>query len=324
MNKTILLLLCFLFLFSQAQSQTPYVHDPVMIREKGTYYLFCTGMGISVFSSPDMENWKKEKPVFQAPPQWALNTIPSYKGHTWAPDVIFYQGRYHLFYSVSAFGKNTSCIGHASTKTLDPDSPEFGWTDHGKILQSVPNRDMWNAIDPNIILDDEGCPWMTFGSFWGGIKMVKLQKDMSGVAQPEEWYSLASRVSPEALSGPQPKANAIEAPFILRHKGYYYLFVSFDYCCRGNKSNYNIRVGRSSCVSGPYTDREGHFLMNGGGTLVISGNSRWAGVGHNAAYTFNGTDYLIFHGYDTQDEGRSKLIVRPISWDTEEWPTIKL
>ena len=128
-------------------------HDPVMIVEDGKYYLFSTGNGISVMSSRDMLDWQFEKPVFDNPPQWAVDMIDGYKGHTWAPDIIYHDGLYHLFYSCSAFGKNTSAIGHATNKTLNPDSPDFKWVDHGPVIQSVPNRDAWNAIDPNLIID---------------------------------------------------------------------------------------------------------------------------------------------------------------------------
>src|SRR3990170_2662507 len=154
-------------------SQNIRVHDPVMIRQGSTYYLFCTGIGISVFSSADMKNWKKEKSVFNAPPAWAVEKIPGFKGHIWAPDISLHNGQYYLYYSVSAFGKNTSCIGLATNKTLDPSSPDFKWVDHGKVIQSVPGRDLWNAIDPNLAFDDEQKPWLVFGSFWSGMKLVR-------------------------------------------------------------------------------------------------------------------------------------------------------
>lgn len=147
-------------------------HDPVLAKQGDTYYLFATGQGISVMSSKDRKNWKFEKPVFDKAPQWAVEAIKGYKGHTWAPDILYHNGLYHLFYSCSTFGKNTSAIGHATNPTLDPSSPDFKWTDHGKVIQSVPHRDMWNAIDPNVIIDENGTPWMSFGSFWDGIKLV--------------------------------------------------------------------------------------------------------------------------------------------------------
>lgn len=299
-------------------------HDPVMIKEKDKYYLFATGDGISVMSSSDMVNWKFEKPVFEQPPQWAVNMIPGYKGHTWAPDIIYHNGLYHLFYSCSAFGKNTSAIGHATNRTLDPDSKDFKWIDHGPVIQSVPNRDSWNAIDPNIIIDEKGTPWMTFGSFWDGIKMVKLNEDMNSVAEPQEWYSLSRRERSIEVDSEDAGDGAVEAPFIIKHGDFYYLFVSFDYCCRGLESNYKVVVGRSENVTGPYLDKEGKSMEKGGGSIVVEGNDKWAGIGHNAAYTFNGEDYFISHAYSVKEEGAPKLIIRKITWTGDGWPNVSL
>src|SRR6187549_3586608 len=139
------ILFCFSFLLTTGVfAQDIRVHDPVMIRQGNTYYLFCTGMGISVFSSTDMKTWKAEKPVFSAAPAWAVSTIPGFKGHIWAPDISVHNGQYYLYYSVSAFGKNTSCIGLATNKTLDPRNKNFKWIDHGKVIESIPGRDLWN------------------------------------------------------------------------------------------------------------------------------------------------------------------------------------
>src|SRR6478735_5839411 len=166
-------------LLANAQTDTLIpVHDPVIIRQDSTYYIFCTGFGISVLSSTDMKNWKKEKPVFSAAPQWAVKEIPGFRGHIWAPDIIHHNGQYYLYYSVSAFGKNTSAIGVATNKTLDPSSKDFRWIDHGRVIQSYPGKTNWNAIDPNIIKDENGTAYMVFGSFWDGLKMVRLTNDL--------------------------------------------------------------------------------------------------------------------------------------------------
>ena len=103
------------------------VHDPVIIRQDSMYYIFCTGQGITAFSSPDMKHWKQLKPVFDKAPQWAVDAIPSFRGHIWAPDISYHNGQFYLYYAVSAFGKNTSCIGLATNKTLDPSSKNFKW-----------------------------------------------------------------------------------------------------------------------------------------------------------------------------------------------------
>ncbi|MET0392659.1 MAG: arabinan endo-1,5-alpha-L-arabinosidase [Chitinophagaceae bacterium] len=304
------------------------VHDPVMIKQGDRYYLFCTGFGIAVWSSADMQSWKKEKPVFEQPPQWAVTAIPGYRGHTWAPDISYHNGQYCLYYSVSAFGKNTSCIGLATNPTLDPASPDFKWTDHGPVIQSVPGRDMWNAIDPNLAFDGNQLPWLVFGSFWNGIKLVKLAGDLQAVAKPEEWYTVAARQRSFGIPDTAAGDAAIEAPFIFRKGNYYYLFVSFDYCCRGMNSTYKMMVGRSETITGPYLDRQGVDMRNGGGTLLQDPDLKpgekpqWYGVGHNAVYTFDGKDYIVYHGYDANDNGRSKLIIRALQWDDGGWPAL--
>jgi len=323
--KGILIILVFLF-SAGARAQTDIndtlipVHDPVMIRQDSMYYIFCTGRGISVWFSTNMKNWKREKPVFDTLP-WAVQTIKGFRNHIWAPDISYHNGLYYLYYSVSAFGKNTSCIGVATNKTLNSSSPDFKWTDHGKVIQSVPGRDMWNAIDPNLSYDEKGIPWLVFGSFWNGMKLVKLNSDLKSVAQPEKWFTVAARprnpILPDSVAGDA----AIEAPFIFKKDKYYYLFVSFDYCCRGEKSTYKIMVGRSEKIEGPYADRDGVPMNAGGGSLVLEGNKNWNGVGHNAVASFNGTDYIVFHAYDANDKGRSKLRIEKIRW-FNEWPVV--
>lgn len=299
-------------------------HDPVMAKEGDTYYMFCTGRGISVFSSKDMENWKPEKPIFETSPAWTAETVLDFKGHFWAPDIIYHNGKYHIFYSVSSFGKNTSAIGRVENVTLNPEDPRFKWEDKGMIVQSVPNRDMWNAIDANIVIDEEGTPWMSFGSFWNGIKQVKLKNDLSAIAYPEEWNSISRRPREFSLADSNPGNGAVEAPFIFKKNGYYYLFVSFDFCCRGAESTYKVVVGRSKDVKGPYLDREGVPMSLNGGTIVVEGDQNWAGVGHNSAYTFDGKDYLVFHGYSLKYNGMAILVIRDIEWDEQGWPTVKL
>ncbi|PTY02722.1 arabinan endo-1,5-alpha-L-arabinosidase [Opitutaceae bacterium EW11] len=302
-----------------------------MIREGGTYYLFATGRGIAVWSSPDRTHWIAEKPVFAAPPPWAVAAVPSFKGHVWAPDISFADGRYYLYYSVSAFGRNTSCIGLATNVTLDPRDPRFRWEDHGKVVQSFPGRTNWNAIDPNLIVGEDGTPYLAFGSFWSGIQIAKLTPDRMQLAEnPDRLRIIASRVSKPAGENPpavddNPKdagGNAIEAPFIFRRGPYFYLFASIDYCCKGRQSTYKMIVGRAQHVVGPYLDRTGVRMDRGGGTLLLAGDEQWYGVGHNAVCTFDGTDYLVFHGYDASDNGKPKLRIEPLVWDDDGWPSV--
>ncbi|MGI4886690.1 MAG: arabinan endo-1,5-alpha-L-arabinosidase [Janthinobacterium lividum] len=298
------------------------IHDPVLARQNGTYYLFGTGNGITVWSSKDRQHWTAEAPVFAAPPAWAVRAVPGFKGHIWAPDISLANGQYSLFYSISTFGKNRSAIGLATNKTLDPKSPDFKWVDHGEVVASVPGRDLWNAIDPNLVRDDQGMPWLAFGSFWNGVKLVQLRPDLGGPAVPAQWRTLARRPRAAALADSLPGDGAIEGPFVFRHGGYYYLFASFDYCCRGPQSTYKMVVGRAKAVTGPYLDQAGTPMEQGGGTLVLQGDANWYGVGHNAVVSFDNADYLVFHGYDAHDNGRPKLRIEPLAWGPEGWPAV--
>ena len=193
----------------------------------------------------------------------------------------------------------------------------------------MPGQTNWNAIDPNLVEAADGTPWLAFGSFWEGLKLVKLAPDRLQPAESlEQLPTLASRRPgfPPPASGRYPADagdNAIEAPFIFRRGGYYYLFASIDYCCRGAQSTYKMIVGRSDAVAGPYVDREGVRLAEGGGDVLLAGNERWHGVGHNAVCSFDGTDYLIFHGYDATDPaGKAKLRIARLAWDAEGWPVV--
>ncbi|WP_102797073.1 arabinan endo-1,5-alpha-L-arabinosidase [Bowmanella denitrificans] len=297
------------------------VHDPVMAKEGDTYYVFSTGPGITYYESKDLKHWTLTGRVFEHEPSWARRIAPGFNGHLWAPDIYHKDGKYYLYYSVSAFGKNTSGIGVTVNSTLDPDSPDYRWVDQGIVLQSVPNRDHWNAIDPAIIEDDEGNTWMSFGSFWEGLKLVKLDPSLTRLAEPQQWHSIAKRPGNPLTPDTDAGEGAVEAPFIFKKGDYYYLFVSFDKCCRGMDSDYKIMVGRSKTVSGPYLDKNGKSLLEGGGSLVLKGNEDWVALGHNSAYSFDGKDYLVFHAYETADNALQKLRILPISW-LEGWPEV--
>ena len=312
-----------LLVFNSLFAQDIRVHDPVAIKQGVTYYLFCTGRGISVFSSPDLKNWEKEPQVFSEEPVWADDVSADFNNHIWAPDITFHNGKYYLYYSVSAFAKNTSAIGLTINTTLDADDPNYKWEDQGIVIQSVPNRDLWNAIDPNLIFDENDTPYLAFGSFWEGLKMVKLSDDLMSIAQPQEWHTIARRERSFDLADANPGDAALEVPFIFKKGNLYYQFLSWDLCCRGENSTYKVVVGRSKSATGPYVDKDGVALNNGGGTLIIEGNDNWYGAGHNSTYTFDGKDYIIFHAYDANDNGAPKLKIAELQWDAEAWPTLK-
>jgi arabinan endo-1,5-alpha-L-arabinosidase len=292
------------------------VHDPSILKEGNNFYLFSTRAGISVRCSADLVRWRLCGDVFAHLPQWAVQDVSGLRG-LWAPDVSYFGGSYHLYYSVSTFGSNRSSIGLATNQTLDPSSEKYRWMDQGKVISSY-STDDWNAIDPNIVLDDSGQPWLSFGSFWSGIKLRKIDPTTGKLdSKDSTLYSLASR--PRNPDSP----GAIEAPFIVRKDGYYYLFVSFDFCCRGPASTYNVRVGRSRAVTGPYKDHEGKDMRDGGGTLVVTGEGRWRGPGHCAILQDKSGDKLVYHAYDSDARGVSTLRISPLFWDSDGWPSLK-
>ena len=291
------------------------VHDPSIIRDGDTFYIFSTRAGIAVRCSKDLVHWRLCGDVFAHLPEWAVKDVPGLRG-LWAPDVSYFNGEFHLYYSVSTFGSNRSSIGLATNQTLDPASDKYRWVDHGKVIGSNTSDD-WNAIDPNVVFDEHDQPWLAFGSFWGGIKLRKLERTTGQLsANDQTLYSLATRPRTANLPG------AIEAPDIIRKNNYYYLFVSFDLCCRGKDSTYNIRVGRARNVTGPYVDRSGKPMMEGGGTLVIAGTGRWAGPGHCSVLQDKDGDRLVYHAYDTEWQGVPTLRIASIRWDAEGWPAI--
>lgn len=305
---------------SPAQTGDVNTHDPAIIRAGDVYYLFHTGRGVPFKRSRDLVHWENVGRVFEEVPAWATEAVPAVRGSLWAPDIAFFNGRYHLYYSVSSFGSQRSAIGLATNATLDPGSPDYRWVDQGEVVRSIPEVSTHNAIDPNFVVDTSGQPWLNWGSFWGGIKMRRLDP-ATGLLSAEDTtlYSLAARRDPDDVTGPR-NNQSIEGSFIVRRGDFYYLFVSFDRCCRGVRSSYNIRVGRAEEITGPYLDEHGVPMTEGGGMVVLAGAGRVRGPGHNAVLVEGDTYYLVHHYYDAADEGRSKLQIRPLLWSDEGWP----
>ena len=298
------------------------LHDPsTLIKEGNAYWVFGTGRGCPAFSSTDRLRWTARGTVFPTLPVWTKEVVPgNTRGNLWAPDIRRFHGKYHLYYSVSTFGSNVSAIGLATSPTLDPPA----WQDQGLVLRSEAHND-FNAIDPGITLGPDGRIWLVFGSFWSGIKMIELNPATGKRLSPTSpLYALAKH--------PQDRNNAIEAPFLYYHAGYYYLFVNWDYCCRGPKSTYNIRVGRSARVTGPYRDKEGVDLLQGGGSLLLgsvpddgSGKPFDAkvGPGHAGILADNGIERFSFHYESVRDRGgKTQMEIRTVAWGHDGWPQI--
>ena len=308
----------------------PGTHDPSIARDGNTYYVFATTSHSAegqfpIRCSHDLLDWKLCGHVFDQVPQWIHEASPKTRD-LWAPDISFFRGKYHLYYAYSLFGTNSSGIALATNETLDPANAKYHWNDEGLVLKSV-HGDDFNAIDPNIVLDAKGQPWLSFGSFWSGIKMRRIDAATGKLSTRDtstdtKTYALAARTVP-ALPEPPKRGlpadwQAIEAPFIVRHDGYFYLFVSFDLCCRGTKSTYRTMVGHSRKVTGPYVDMDGKPMLEGGGSQLLWANTRWLGPGGASVLQRKEGDILVFHAYDAVT-GKPALQVSTLTWEGR-WP----
>lgn len=310
-RRVLLLILCSLLPVSaQFRRDDPYprIHDPsTVVVEGGSTWMLCTGHGVPLLRREADGRWKRETVVFRDYPAWHKKEVPENRGHLWAPDIIRIKDRWFVYYSVSSFGSNESAIGLATGKTLDPSSPDYGWKDEGMVIRSR-RADRFNAIDPALVMDGDRL-WMSFGSFWEGIFLVELDPKTGMRKKPDE--------APLKLA----MHREIEAPFIHKHGGYYYLFVNWGKCCKGVDSTYEIRVGRSKAITGPYVDRDGTDMKDGGGSPFLATEGRFIGPGHASIFTEQGKEMLVHHYYDKDRSGRSDLRMLPLEWN-HGWPVI--
>lgn len=285
-------------------------HDPTIVKEGQTYYRFSTGDGIPIASSPDLRDWTNEGRVFDENPEWTAQAVPGSTAF-WAPEVVFRNGRWRIYYSVSTFGSQISALGLVSSPTLDPNSPNYGWKDEGLVLTSSEDDD-FNAIDPAVVADADGRDWLLWGSFWGGLKMRALESSGKPRADAETFDIANRRISPDSVEG----------GYVLAKDGWFYLFASFDFCCRGLDSTYRMVVGRSRSVTGPYLDKNGDDLNEGGGSPLRDGEGdpRYAAVGHNSIFSEGGDHWLVYHAYDKRRNGAPILGIERLFWDEEGWP----
>jgi len=298
-------------------------HDPVMIKEGDTFYVYgtgtdkTTGRHILVRTSRDLIHWTAQGGLFADIPDWAKKAIPGTE-EMWAPDVHYVNGEYYLYYAVSTFGSNRSAIGLFTSPTLDPASPKYHWTDQGMVVLST-EKDNFNAIDPNHFVDLQGKHWLALGSFWSGIKLFALNPGTGKLlAANEKPFSIARRLAPAGAAAP------IEAPYLFSHGGYYYLLASYDYCCKGVNSTYYTVVGRSKDIHGPYLGEDGSKMMDGQGTVILKADlrekERFRGPGHSAWLSDGGTDYIVYHAYDKTQGGAPTLRIAPVRWTADGWP----
>jgi hypothetical protein len=290
-------------------------HDPsTIIQCKNRYYLFYTEQGIAAKSSADKIFWSPGPPVFTNPPAWTTSLVPGFTGLFWAPDILFFNNQYYLYYAVSTFGSQVSAIGLATNPTLDPTDPMYHWTDQGPVIAST-NGSPYNTIDPSFCWDNSGNLWMAFGSYWNGIYLTQLSPT-NGL-----------RIAPNSPTYHLAYNSSIEASYLWRRGGYYYLFVDWGSCCSGVNSTYNIRVGRSTSITGPYLDRNGVDMAGGGGTLFAQGTGKFVGPGHVGILSTNGNQSWSFHYYDANAwapqynaYGAPNFNLVPLLWTSDDWP----
>ena len=296
-----------------------HAHDPSMIKAGKTWYVFATGDegglndgSIQIRQSSDMRDWTFAGTVFETTPAWITTEIGKVP-NLWAPDISYADGKYWLYYAASHFGTNESVIGLATNTTLDAKNPKYKWTDRGMVIRSRGGADDWNAIDPNRAVDASGQPWLAFGSYWDGIKLRRLdQKTGKLSSRDSTLYPLASR-----------HGGAIEAPSLIYRDGFYYLFTSFDACCRGAESTYKIMVGRSKKITGPFVDEANQPMSKGGGSLLLGGHDRVRGPGGQTVWNDRGTFRMVYHYYDGDVFGEIKFLIQTLKWTANGWPRVQ-
>ncbi|KAI5117914.1 hypothetical protein M0805_003606 [Coniferiporia weirii] len=273
------------------------LHDPTLCKDdSGTYFLYSTGVGIEIRTSTDRTAWTFVGLVWPDGDSWTDEYTGTSNGSLWAPDCTYIDGQFYLYYAASTLGSQNSGIFLAKSTTGLPGS----FTNEG-LITSTATGDTYNAIDPNLIIGEHnperqyrrpnlckvGSEWyLSLGSFWTGIKGVPLDPS-TGKLSSSTFDSLAER------SG----TGAMEASVIYEYGDYYYLFTSWDKCCEGTSSTYNIRVGRSESLTSDYVDADGVALLSGGGTLILETHDSVVGPGGQDILTDDDGIVLVYHYY---------------------------
>ncbi|KAG8817879.1 hypothetical protein FRC17_011056 [Serendipita sp. 399] len=288
------------------------VHDPSALcqRTDGTWFLFSTAVGIAIRTSKDRVTWTNAGVVWPSGAPWTSTYTGENNANLWAPDCTFRNGQFYLYYSASTFGSRNSGMFLARSTT----GAQGSWTNDGLVYGSTTSSS-YNAIDPNLVID--GSKWyLVFGSWSSGIAMfvqpivTESPPDTTLLAWSmsfeEYWERLlmvnsinpsTGKPSSTSLTKLASRNNGIEAPVIIKNGSYYYLFTSWDKCCAGLSSTYNIRVGRSTNIKGTYVDQAGVNLTNGGGTLILSTHGSVVGPGGQSVFQTGGVWYLVYHYY---------------------------
>ncbi|OYX25483.1 MAG: glycoside hydrolase [Flavobacteriales bacterium 32-35-8] len=277
-----------------AQIGKPFIHDPSTIMESdGKYYTFGTGSGGLISEDG-----------------WTWNSGGVRPGGGAAPDAIKIGDRYLIAYGSTGGGLGGGHDGKINTmwnKTLDPNSPDFKYSDPILVAESK-NMEDNDAIDPGLLLDPtDGRLWLSYGTYFGNIRLIELDPKTGERVKGNEALDIAIDC---------------EATDLEYRDGWYYLLGTHGTCCDGANSTYNIIVGRSKKVTGPYLDNMGRDMLRGGGKMVISsGGGRVNGAGHFGRTVLeDGVEKVSLHyEADLDQGGRSVLAIKPLLWKNG-WP----
>ena len=313
--------------FSLSGNVAP-VHDPSISYQAGTYYSLTTDPAgttsnfLVIRSSKDKLNWTASGYVFDTMPAFIQAYFaPTVLTSLWAPDISYFHGLYHLYYAASEFGTNTSLIGLATSPTLNPTDPNYGWTSQGTVISSN-SSSPFNTIDPTVLVDTDASGnlthvWLTYGSYFGGIYQRELDSSTG--------FPLASNpANVQLATRPGVPNNPIEGTSLVKHNGFYYLFASFDYCCKPSpgQDNYKIAVGRSTSPQGPFVDQNGVPMLGGGGTILLESGTPWVAPG-GATVLIDPVhgDLIAYHALNSQANYADALFVNSLTWP-RDWPVI--
>jgi arabinan endo-1,5-alpha-L-arabinosidase len=286
------------------------VTDPSMFLWQGTYYVFSTGftnpsgVGLDLRSSKDRKTFKLEKPLLSPNPPWVEKVLAKVTS-LWSPCVLAWGGVIHLYYAASWFGAARGCIGHATTTSM-----EKGFVDDGQpvICSNVDTTDPFVAIDPAVILDDAGNPWMIFGSWANGINMLALDRDGRRLNDPKNVPFVVAARAPDDV-------QSVQAASLYHWRDTYYLFVSY-----GSSPNHILRVGRSKDVKGPYVDDKGKPMAEGGSKLLLQSDDQDTFTGPGSNMVFDDVDQRlnVYHAYNAT--GDVVLRLGQLFFDNDGWP----
>lgn len=290
-------------------------HDPSMVRFEDGYALMSTNNNLQLWTSEDAYSWKDHKSTVSAIPQWAFQYAPGTEG-IWAPDVYYMNGEFRVYYCVSVFGKRSSAIGYQSTTSIVPGTSGYGWKDHGHVFHTT-TSDKYNAIDADVVRDTEGNYWMAFGSFGLGIQLIKLDATTGYQSSDDKTvYNIARRTS-KASEG------AEEGPSLIEHNGKYFLFTAWDKCCQQGanieQTTYKTAYGRADKVTGPYKDRAGYDMANGGGTILLERYGRYVGPGGGEAFQDLNRVRFVHHYYDLNGDKYNHIHIRDVVFTDDNW-----